>query len=235
MKAIISLLVAAFAGFGIVPATAQTKNPVGAYQACAMACETIQIRGDHTFEQVLDGDLYNNERTLGKWTSLGRNRIKAVGPKPGGPLEVQETPAARDNFQVLVTDFVGATLPRVEITGTADTNAFRCITNEAGYCEIPKCKSFTLVRQAYTGTYTVNHPRARVFQVTLSMEQMPDHVIDDVWVMERGVLYRERGGKIDRSYGLRRIDSKQERKIFSSGDPSLVNHPGLSSPLSLVP
>jgi hypothetical protein len=208
------LLLVALPVFGNISAHGQSKVLAGAYQSCEMACQTIQIRPDHTFERVLDGDLFNDERTVGKWISLGGNRIRAIGPKPSGPPKVKETPAVRNNFQVVVTDFVGAVLPQVELVGIADGKTFRCLTNDDGYCETPICKSFTVIRQHYTGTYNVNSPSSRTFRVELSYEQMPNSIIDDIWVIERGILYWEKDGKIDKDYGLHKISRKKELKIF---------------------
>lgn len=211
MNRTIILIVALFGSAGT---HGQSKGFLGAYQSCEMACQTIQIRSDHTFERVLDGDLFNDERTVGKWVSLGGNRVKAIEPKPSGPPRVEETPTDRNTFQVFVTDFVGAVLPGVEIVGIADGKTFRCLTNDDGSCDIPICKSFTVIRQHYIGTYNVNNSLSRTFRVELSYEQMPNSLIDDVWVIERGILYWERDGKVDRDYGLRKISRNKERKIF---------------------
>lgn len=200
--------------FGTIAAHGQSKVLVGAYQSCEIACQTIQIRSDHTFERVLDGDLFNDERTVGKWISLGGNRIRAIGPKPSGQPKVEETTTARNNFQVTVTDYVGAVLPQVELVGIADGKTFRCLTNDDGYCEIPICQSFTVVRQHYSGIYHVNNPSSRTFRVELSYEQMPNSIIDDVWVISHGSLYWEKDGKIVKDYGLRKINRSKELKIF---------------------
>lgn len=200
--------------FGTIAGHGQSKPLAGAYQSCEMACQTIQIRSDHSFERVLDGDLFNDEHTVGKWISLGGNRIRAIGPKPTGQPKVEETTTARNNFQVTVTDYVGAVLPQVELAGIVDGKTFRCLTNEDGSCEIPICKSFTVIRQHYTGTYIVNNLSSRTFRVELSYEQMPNSIIDDVWVISRGTLHWERDGKIDKDYELRKISRKKELKIF---------------------
>lgn len=216
MKRIV-FAIAAVALFGTVIATGQSKI-VGAYQVCEMACQTIQIRSDHTFERVLDGDLFNNQRTIGKWIALAGNRIRAVGPKPNGPPQVEEEEAPRDNFTKIVIDFAGAVLPQAELHGIANGKPFRCVTNNDGACEIPICNSFIVARAHYSGEYNVKSASSRIFRVKLSAAQMPDDVIDDVWVIENGVLYWETNGKIDRTYGLRKISKKAERMIFPTAD-----------------
>lgn len=208
------LIIAVLAFLGFVTGNTQTKAIIGAYQSCEMACQTIQIRSDHTFERVLDGDLFNDERTIGKWVYLGRNRIKATGPKPGGPPKVEENSGSGDSFQVVVTDFVRAVLPQVEIAGKAEGKPFCCVTNDDGFCEIPKSESFTVTRQHYSATYTVRNPLSRVFYVELSNDQMPNGVIDDVWVIKQGALFWERDGKVDKDYSLRKIGKKKEMNLF---------------------
>lgn len=208
------LIFAVFTFLGLVSGNAQTRTIIGAYQSSEMACQTIQIRSDHTFERVLDGDLFNDERTVGKWVYLGRNRIKATGPKPGGPPKVKETSRPGDSYQIVVTDFVGAVLPQVEITGNAEGKPFHCVTNEDGFCEVPKSGSFTITRQHYSERYAVQNPLSTVFYIELSNDQMPNDVIDDVWVVKQGALFWERDGKVDEGYSLRKISKKEVMKLF---------------------
>ena len=206
------------AAMGVVTSSAQTTTLIGAYQSCEMACQTIQIRSDHTFERVLDGDLFNDERTLGRWVYLGNNRIKAIGPKPSGAPKVTETSGSGKTFRVVVTDFAGAVLSGAKVAGIADGKSFHCITTDNDGCEIPACDSFTITRQHYSERYTVQDPLSRDFLIELSNEQMPNDVIDDVWVIKNGVLYWERDGKID-DYGLEKISRKKELKIFGPTSP----------------
>ena len=47
-------------------------RPPVTYQTCVIACETLTLKPDHTFSYNLDGDLWKNLTTSGKWSQDGR-------------------------------------------------------------------------------------------------------------------------------------------------------------------
>jgi len=53
------------------------KNIEGKYQVCSMACETVQIFPDSTFDYRFDGDLYHGEGCFGKITKIGEKLFLA--------------------------------------------------------------------------------------------------------------------------------------------------------------
>lgn len=181
---------------------------------CDFACQAIQIRPDHTFQRLLDGDLFNGERTDGKWESLGHNRIKAVSPRPDGTPKVIETTGEGNEFEVTVADRYGLIISNAQIRGISQGTPFNCSTGDQGSCRIPKADAFTVEYAYYAGEHTVHDRQATRFLVELSEEQVTWNVIDDVWIIRGNRLYWERDGKLEDSYSLRRLSKKDERKYF---------------------
>jgi hypothetical protein len=193
----------------------QSKNIYGAYLRCEFVCTAIKINPDFTFEHLLDGDLFNGKRTNGTWRFIGRNKIKAESPKPSGTPPVKEKITNRSNFLITVTDFTSAVVPTAEVSGVANGQNFKCLTDENGVCEIPKCKEFDVAFLRYRGTYKVNNSDATEFVVELTDEQMETTIIDDIWLIEGNRLYKETDGTFDKDYYLEKVNRKKERKLFS--------------------
>jgi len=120
-----------FLFFGSFWVKAQKSQVEGAYMSCEMACQAIQIRHDGTFQRLLDGDLYNDERTDGNWKSLGPNRIKAWSKKPSEP-KIREISENRSDFKFVVLDYAGAVEPGVAISMTVDGKQLACVTMDDG-------------------------------------------------------------------------------------------------------
>ena len=192
----------------------QSKNIYGTYLRCGFVCTAIKINLDFTFDHLLDGDLFNGKRTKGTWKFVGENKIKAESPKPSGAPNVKEVVSSRSNSLITVKDFVGAVIPKAEISGIANGQNFKCLTDENGVCEIPKTKEFEVAVLHYRGTYKISSPNANEFRVELSYEQMETTIIDDVWLVEGNRLYQEANGTFDKDYFLEKVSRKKERKLF---------------------
>ena len=192
----------------------QSKNIYGAYLRCEFVCTAIKINPDFTFYHLLDGDLFNGKRTKGTWKFIGENKIKAESPKPSDAPQVKETVANRSIFSITVADFAGAVFPNVEVFGVADGQSFKCLTDENGACEIPKCKEFEIAVLRYRRIHKVSNPNATEFLVELTYEQMETTIIDDVWLIEGNRLYKEINGTFDKDYYLEKVSRKKERKLF---------------------
>jgi len=58
----------------IPTARAQNSGIFGVFGRCEMACRYIKIDPDRTFEELLDGDLFNGQRKKGVWSFAGKGR-----------------------------------------------------------------------------------------------------------------------------------------------------------------
>jgi hypothetical protein len=212
---------------------AQSKSFYGAYQGCSFACTTIQINPDFTFVYRLSGDLFNDERTNGTWRFVGQNRIRAVSTIVNTEPQVTETEAKRTgSFLITLLDAFGGPISGAKVSGVVNGVAFERKTNSEGVAEIPECKQFDVTggQRNYRGTHRVKNPRANVFTVSLTNEQMFESYIDEVWQIEKGCLYVvESDGSVDRDYCLKKLSRKKERKIFGEAMPNnSFNRSGMS-------
>jgi hypothetical protein len=188
----------------------------GAYQDCAMACRTIQVRRDHTFTYRLSGDLYNDERHEGRWTWLGGNRIRAViPPDTSDPSVVERSVAADDGFVVTVVDPQGAVFQGVAIRPLYPAAGAQVATNSEGVALVPRCPEFEVSVLGYVGRYRPRDEAATRFEVTLSIDQVSTMALDEVWEISDGELFiLNDQGSYDVGDGLRKLSRSRERAIF---------------------
>ena len=193
---------------------AQPKSVFGAYKQCPFACRFVNINRDFTFEQLLDGDLFNNQRTKGKWRFIGENKIKVESAKPNGEPQVKEISENRNSFIVTVVDWAGAVIPSAEISGNSNGKSFKCLTAKDGSCEIPKSVQFDVAVANYRGTHKIKDTRADVFLVELTCDKL-EPIIDEVWLIEGNRLFvSDENGVFDKEIWLEKISRKKARKLF---------------------
>jgi hypothetical protein len=193
---------------------AQSEAIYGVFKQCPFACRFIKINRDFTFEQLLDGDLFNNQRTKGTWKLIGKNKIKVEGAKTSGEPQVRETSENRNNFFITVVDPAGAVIPSAEISGEASGKSFKCVTTENGSCEIPKTEKFDITFAGYRGTHKVKDIRADIFLVVLMADQL-EPILNEVWLIEGNRLFvADSNGNFDKELGLEKISPKKAKKLF---------------------
>jgi hypothetical protein len=192
---------------------AQSSSIYGVYGQCFMACRYIKIKSDHTFEELLDGDLFNGQRKKGTWTAETKTRIRAQSQKPSSSLRVSESGGLDKNFLVTVVDMEGAFVPAARVSGNANGKDFECVTSDAGTCEIPKVSRFDVKWDRFTGNYIVRNSAATRYQVEFTYEQM-DTVIDEVWMIKGKHLYIEVDGSFDKADPLKKVSTKEARRLF---------------------
>ncbi|MCY7346384.1 MAG: hypothetical protein LH614_09225 [Pyrinomonadaceae bacterium] len=193
---------------------AQSQNIFGVFKQCPFACRFIKINRDFTFEQLLDGDLFNHERTKGTWKFVGDNKIKAQSPRPSGEPQVKETSENRNNFLVIVADSAGAVVPSAEVSGESNGKSFKCVTTEDGSCEIPKAEKFDVAFASYRGTHKVKDASADVFLVQLTYDKL-EPIIDEVWLIEKNRLFvANSDGTFDKEIWLGKVSRKKAKKLF---------------------
>jgi len=213
MKAQLAILSVILTLTSIAPARAQSSGIFGVYGQCNMACRYIRINSDFTFEELLDGDLFNGQRKNGIWKFISKTKIKAESRKPNSALRVREEESADKSFSVTVIDVNGAVVPHAKIFGNVSGIGFECTTNEDGVCNIPRTTIFELEWERFTGNYHIKNQAANRFQVELTYEQM-DTVIDEVWMIKGNNLYVEYEGAFGKTYSLKKVPLKAARKLF---------------------
>ena len=190
----------------------------GAYQECAMACQTIQIRGDHTLVYRLSGDLYGDQRFTGTWTWLGSQRLRILIPPDTSAPDVSESVGGGgDDFEVTVIDVAAAPSEGVTITPLNPETRVGVRTNSQGQARIPRCRGFEIRVSGYAGRYFPTNAASNRFLVSLTVDQMQHIEIDETWQVANGRLSRVgEDGVADKVWALRKLSKKQERSIFGT-------------------
>lgn len=193
---------------------AQSNSIFGVYKQCPFGCRFIKINHDFTFEELLNGDLYNNKRSKGIWKFIGENKIKAEGAKPTGEPLVRETSENRNNFIVTVVDSSGVIVQSAEISGESNGKNFSCIITENESCEIPKTERFDVTFANYRGTHKIKNVSANVFLVELTVDKL-EPIIDEVWLIENNRLFvADSDGTFNKEYGFEKVSRKMAKKLF---------------------
>jgi hypothetical protein len=200
----------------VISAAGQSSKIFGVYGQCPFACRYIQINSDHSFEELLTGDLFNGQRKKGTWEFIGKNKIKAESHKPSDALRVRESVENGLSYRITVADWAGAVLPHVEIAGSSGGKSFECVTDDGGSCEIPKTAGFDLRWNQFSSSYTIKDRAANRFEVELTYEQL-DHVIDEVWQIEGKRLFVESDRSVDKTGWMEKLNQQRGRKLFPPG------------------
>ena len=198
------------------------KSIFGAYEDCPFWCRTIQIRPDGTFIHRLDGDLYNDERIVGRWTWLGEGKLRAQSPIDASPPMVREdSRPGQSLFTIAVLDEPGAVLPGVTLTPLTPDPGTRIQTDSKGVATLPACNEFEVAYLGYRGRYRPQHHDSNAFELTLSDRQLLSGAIDHVWLVQDGRLHiADAAGVFDMTSGLSRISRTREKAIFSTAAPN---------------
>ncbi len=213
MKSQLAIL-AVFIGLAVAGSVfAQSASISGVYGQCDFVCRYIKINPDRTFEELLDGDLYNNQRKKGVWTLDNKTRIRARSHKPSSSLQVTESVEVNENFVVTVVDMAGAIVPGARVSGNANGRKFECVTSDHGTCEIPRTSIFHVEWNRFKGEHSVRNLAATRFQIELTYEQL-DTVIDEVWLIKGNRLYIEHDGSFDKVFYLKKVSEKLARQLF---------------------
>lgn len=194
--------------------TRSSSKIFGAYQFCPFPCITIRINRNHTFEYVLDGDLYNNQRTRGRWEFAGKGKIKAKSYAKPLRIQVNEVKLAeRAELKIQAISVNGEIISGLKVTAARGSVAFAVTTDDNGYAMIPRCTEFELEFDRRRVSYEVKSKETGSLRIVVIPDSDP--IVDDVWLIEAGMLYVvDVDGKIDRSSAYRKLSLKQERRIF---------------------
>lgn len=187
----------------------------GAYQFCPFHCEVYKINSDGTFDYLIDGDLYNDQRTEGKWTWVGEDRIHLKSRDNRIINRIEEKAGdIKDDILVRVLDTMGAIFPGIEIGITDDGIERTFITDENGSCTIPQTKSIKVSALGYSETYKIEN--AQTSQIFIEILAGIDPHVDSIFKIEREALCKldEDGKPFENCY--KKISKKQTERLFPS-------------------
>lgn len=193
-----------------------SKNIAGAYQFCPFHCETIKLNEDFTFDYLLDGDLFNNQRTKGIWKFISENKIHLKSPEGKLNLKVNEHKiSGRDKISVQVLDQNGAVFSGLTIKFKFLGKERKCVTDETGFCEIPKVEKFEVKWMFSSGEYRIKNSETNDLEIIIAPTSEP--FIDDLFLIKDKELYRILDGKEVSEFGFKKLSDKITKKLFPAG------------------
>lgn len=189
------------------------RKIAGAYQWCPFECETIKLNEDFTFDYLLDGDLFNNERTSGTWKFIEKDKIYLKSPERKLIYNVVEKQnGVRDKILVQVSDFQGAVIPGFTLRLFFQGQEKQYTTNEDGVCEIPLFDEIQLEWRIFQEKYKIANPQTR--ELIISVELTNEPAVDAYFLFKDGELLKlnDSGGVFENGY--KKLKKKRTRKLF---------------------
>lgn len=147
----------------------------GTYQWCPFHCETIKLNKDFTFDYLLDGDLFNNQRTKGIWKFIGENKINLKSPEKKLIYKVTEERKSNndDKISVQIINQTSAIIPGIVIKINYLGNERQYITDEDGIIEIPKIDKFEVIGLQKSAVYEIKNSKANFLTVEIELNNEP--------------------------------------------------------------
>lgn len=191
----------------------QQSSIAGAFQWCPFHCETFKINRDFTFEYLVYGDLFNNERTSGKWTFMSKDKIHLISRPVKLVSKVEEQTAdPNDKISIHIQDSVGAVFPGIIVRFSGAGGQAQCTTDADGRCEIPRIASFEIRFGRYRETYRIVDPSTSRLNIELNAWLEP--LVDNIFVIRKKVICN-----VDPKLGtvgdcFRRLSPKRASSLF---------------------
>ena len=145
------------------------------FQWCPFHCETIRINTDFTFDYLLDGDLYNMERTSGKWEFLDDGRIKVESNKQKLLQRFVESKEANiKGVRVVAMDVAGALFAVIKVVAVTAEGTEECVTDQDGACDLPPATRLHFEFTDYEDTIDLVNPDST--QVNIEIGHLSPHI-----------------------------------------------------------
>ena len=185
----------------------------GAYQWCPFPCETYKINTDFTFDYLLDGDLFNNERAKGTWQLIGENKIHLKTPERKIVHKVTEESGEKtDSIVIQVKDTAGALFPGITIKTTNKGKEYQLITDETGLVDIPKSNKFEIGYFRFSEVYEIKD--SKTTRLSIEINPFIEPFVDDVFLLKKDALCKifENGEISENCY--QKLNKKTAKKLF---------------------
>lgn len=184
----------------------------GTYQWCPFECETIKINPDFTFDYLIDGDLFSNERTSGVWQFTGENKIHLKSP-PAKLINnvVEKQTANSDRILIQAVDGAGGIFSGIKIKAIYTTGEKDFITDENGICEIPKTDEIEVDWTRLSEKYRIKDRSTNELNIEF-LTYFPPY-LDDSFVFNENFLFKFVDNEIS-DLGFKRLKRKVSDKLF---------------------
>lgn len=167
----------------------------GVYQFCPFHCEAYRLNTDFTFDYLIDGDLYNDERSSGTWEFVGTERIRLKLEPVSKKLiqSVEEKSGDRDSITVDIFDQAGAAYSGAVINLINNDKTFQYITDENGRITIPKVDlnkvdTINVKYNNHEGIYRIKNSSTVHLIINLDTTIFFTPIIDDQFVIKSNMI-----------------------------------------------
>ena len=185
----------------------------GVYQWCPFHCETIKLNNDFTFDYLLDGDLFNNQRTKGTWKFVAENKIYLKSPEKKLVNKVtEEQKYNSDKISIQVRDETGAIIPGIVIKINYLGSERQYITDNYGIVEIPKIDKIEVIGFQKSVNYEIKNSDANFLTVEIELNNEP--FVDKTFLFkDKKIFAIFEDGAISEDW-YKKINKKRADKLF---------------------
>ena len=190
-----------------------SRKLAGTYQYCPFPCETIKLNEDFTFDYLLDGDLFNNERTKGTWKFLSENTIYLKSPERKSVYKVTENQKFNsDKITVQVIDQTTAIVPGIVIKIKYLGSERQYVTDDDGTCEIPKTDEIEIYGYRVSEKYKIQDSDTNYLTIQIELSNEPS--VDDTFLFKDGRLYKIFEDNTVSENWYKKLSKKKADKLF---------------------
>ena len=191
-----------------------SETLAGTYQWCPFHCETIKLNKDFTFDYLLDGDLFNNQRTKGVWKFVGENKIYLKSPEKKLVYKVTEERKNKndDKISVQIFDQTSAVIPGIVLKLNYFGSERQYITNEDGISEIPKTDEFEMIGLQKSADYKIKDSDTNSLTVEIKLNNEPD--VDKTFLFKDKRLFTIFEDDAISENWYKKVDQKVAKKLF---------------------
>lgn len=186
----------------------------GAYQRCPFHCESYQINKDWTFNYIIDGDLFNNQRTSGTWGFVGKDKIRLKAKTPKFIRAVsEEVSHPSDRIVISARDAAGAVIRGLVIQ--TEHKSDTCTTNEDGQCSVIRSRRLGISWLSASDIYFLRNPAATLLIIDVDLPD-PELLINAVFLVKTTALCKLGEQHESTDICFTRVSKNKARKLFPS-------------------
>ena len=187
----------------------------GAYQFCPFPCETYKINADFTFDYLLDGDLFNNERTKGTWQFVGENKIYLKTLNENRKLiykVTEEIDESKVKILVQILDINGAVFPGIPVKLNYKGQDYQFITDVDGECEIFKVNKIEVNYSHFLETYEIKNLQTTKLKIEMYPSTEPS--FKETFLIKKGALCKISENEKISENCYQKLKKKTVKKLF---------------------
>ena len=179
-------------------------NIEGKYQVCSMACETVQIFPDSTFDYRFDGDLYHGEGCFGKITKIGENLFLANSSVQPIPI-IEDYDSTKSDIYITVKDESNDLLDGANVYIETEKDTLHFVSDHNGLVTFRN----TIIKNIWVNFIGVPHSvyspkenKSNVFEIINIIDPNYVYVTNEIWYIDKDSLFFKNR---DQKFSLKKV------------------------------